>query len=620
MKTIVPRIIFIGAIVGAVLITALPQIRADDFDDAEKAVKDCEQATKDAQDNVPVKSVRDAENKLDQAEQKLDDVNSKTNPTATDLEKKDAQTERDDAQKAADDAQAAGNPDLKGKYDKYRDALKRRREACKKLKKLIPDLQAQVSKQAHHLSDNIVNAHKNVLRKASDCVKKCGEPPAVAMVMPGVTPGGPTLASLASTGRIAVSFTGTGETIGPVAMLTLQNLTDEPINCAIPPMVLESGSRKNQDYVCPKGQSVAIGPHGTATVPMDGVCVNRSKPPVGKGVGGDLVMNDGNPNVPANANSHVSPRGANKLLGLCTAKYDAVDKLQKDGTLKDLPYKDKQKQKDICVQWSTWSDPRICEITGAQPATKDDLKKVVYKQVEEQGPLTPDKKKKIDQGIDTIFDKIELTSEKAKDLEKPESETIANESETPAAGSAVNISNQTPTPAPQTQEKPKKKKPKLSGDRPKPVRDWWDKLYAMEVADVKKQQKEEAYTREKNNYFDKSKHHQELVDKVSKIQAILSNPLSKNTAVENDKLIKERNELQKELAKLEADLEKDFRQTDEGKKALQEMGDAQQAANDAHKAEAEAGKYIDKEAIGHAVVEQLQKNAADQAKADQAVP
>ena len=71
------------------------------------------------------------------------------------------------------------------------------------------------------------------------------------------------------------------------------------------------------------------------------------------------------------------------------------------------------------MQWSIWTDPRICEITGDPPATKEDVKKVVYKQKEEERPMTPDTKKKIDKGIAEIFEKIELTTEKAKDLQKP---------------------------------------------------------------------------------------------------------------------------------------------------------------------------------------------------------
>src|SRR5262249_55586192 len=80
---------------------------------------------------------------------------------------------------------------------------------------------------------------------------------------------------------------------------------------------------------------------------------------------------------------------------------------------------DKEEQKKIVEQWSTWTDPEISKITGNPPATKDDLKKVVYKQLETKGPMSPETKKKVDQGIDTIFEKVELTTAKAKDFEKP---------------------------------------------------------------------------------------------------------------------------------------------------------------------------------------------------------
>jgi hypothetical protein len=254
---------------------------------------------------------------------------------------------------------------------------------------------------------------------------------------PGKT--GETCATLIATGKIKVETLGTGETIGHIADLEIQNLTAQPINCAVGPMVLESKSGKNQDYVCPKPRTVKIGPHGTTTVPLDGVCINRNKPPVGKGAPGDLLVNEGNPTLPQNPNSHIAVNQARDLLRICTGKYDAANQLQKSGALKNLPYKDPQKQKDIVVQWSTWCDPRISQITGAPPTTKEDLRKVVYKQA--KGPMSPETKKKLDQGIDTIFEKIELTTAKAKDLEKPEAVTPAVAGTTveqaPAAGVPV---------------------------------------------------------------------------------------------------------------------------------------------------------------------------------------
>jgi hypothetical protein len=229
-----------------------------------------------------------------------------------------------------------------------------------------------------------------------------------------------TISSLLPTNNVSLAIAGTGQTIGHIADFRIQNQTDQPVSFVIPAMVLESSSGKNQPYACPKEQTVHLGPKQSKTVPIDGVCLDRSKPPAGKGVTGDLVINEAAPNGTQMDGSHVPLKDANKLLRIAKSKYDAAEKLQKEGDLKEMPYHDPQTQKDIVVQWSIWSDPEISKITGAPPATKEDLKKVVYKQVEEKGKPSSRTKKKLDKGIDTIFEKVELTSAKAKDLESPD--------------------------------------------------------------------------------------------------------------------------------------------------------------------------------------------------------
>lgn len=223
--------------------------------------------------------------------------------------------------------------------------------------------------------------------------------------------------------QVEVEPTGTGETIGHVADLKMQNLTNEPLSFTVPAFVLESKSGANQATACPYEQNVALGPLQAKIVPVNGVCVNRDKPPAGKGVTGDLVMNVGDATVPANPEFHFSAKQVGDLLRICGSIYDAADQLQQEGALKDFPYKDKQQQKDILVQWTTWTNASVCEISQAPLATKDDLKKVAYKQVEQKGAMTSDTRKKIDKGIDTISEKVELTLAKAKDLEKPEQST-----------------------------------------------------------------------------------------------------------------------------------------------------------------------------------------------------
>ena len=396
---------------------------ADAQADAEQAAKDIDAANKDAEAKIPEnKDVKDKEDALDKAARDNDETqgNPAKDPSggkdpAKDPAKEKAQKKEDDARDKADKA----SKDNDNEGDAYRKALEKRREACKKLKKALDELRRQFQKKRTAFGVEAASDLAQAIKAAEKARKeqeKIPQKPTVSMAVPQ---GGPTVATLVASGKISINTVGTGETIGHVADLRIQNRTDHPLTCAIPPMILESGSGKNQHYACPTGQTVALNPRQTKTVPMNGVCLNRNKPPVGKRVSGDLVMNEANPTVPQSPNAHLASTDANKLLRICAAKYDAAGQLQKSGALKNLPYHDPQKQKDIVVQWSTWMDPQICNIVGAPPATKEDLRKVVYKQVQEQGPIMAEKKKKIDQGIDTIFSAIQLTSAKAKDLEKP---------------------------------------------------------------------------------------------------------------------------------------------------------------------------------------------------------
>lgn len=601
MNTIAGRSIFIIAVICALFFGPIPQIRADVFDDANEAIKECEKATKDAQDLNPVKSVRDAENKLDQAEQKLDEVNSKTNPKPD--EKKSAQDARDQAKADADAEQEAGNQQNKGKYEDYRDALKRRREACKKLKKLIPDMQAKIGAQAKTLNEDLVSANKRTLQKANACVKKCGEPPTIAMVMPGVTPGGGTFGALVSGGQLAVNIIGTGETIGEVADVRIDNLSDQSVSFSIPPVVLESRSGKNQDYVVPQSENVALKPNESKTFPMRGVCVNRHNPPVGKGIGGDLAMNDPTGDIPRDEHSHLKRDDSDKLLRIAKSKYDAADKLEDDGKLKDMPYKDKEKRKEIVEQWSTWTDPRISEIEGGPPATKDDLKKVVYKQIPHE--MTTDEKKKVDKGIDTIFDKIELTTKKAKDLEQP-AET--EEAETPqTGGGAINVTNGTPTPEPQTQEKKKKVGKNKKKKWPKPIQDWVDAKQAADKANFGLGIQQQIYQGQLGAYWagtdDKgnvrSQRYKALRDACKEAQ---KKAMSTGTKEDQDAADKACKEAEKFLGELDRNGE--FQKTENGKQAASDLSEAQKAADKANAAEREAGKNIDQDTKDHVMDEE----------------
>ena len=232
--------------------------------------------------------------------------------------------------------------------------------------------------------------------------------------------GGESLASLAFSGKIEVTTVGTGKSIGHVADLRIRNLTGERIAVPVPAMVLESGSRQYQHYACPHAQTVIIGPHGTKTVPIDGICLVRDKPPVGKGVTGELIICDGNPSSPRAPDSHFTAKEAGKLTRVAKSYGDATEKLEQEGALQDMPFREPKKRKEVVTQWGVWSDPKIAKITHSRRATKQDFKKTITRQAEREKPLAPEAKAKLNQEIDKVFKDIQLTTKEAKGLEEPD--------------------------------------------------------------------------------------------------------------------------------------------------------------------------------------------------------
>lgn len=404
--------------------------------------------------------------------------------------------------------------------------------------------------------------------------------------------------------QIKVEAIGTGETIGHVADLKIQNLTDQALDMIVPALILESSNARNQDYVCPEEKSVTIASRQTETVPVNGVCINRDKPPVGKGVTGALVMNTVDPGIAQHSDCHIPAKQAGDLLRICRSTYDAVDQLQKDGAFKDFPYKDKQEQKDILVEWCTWADPRVCEISKAPPATKDDLKKVVYKQLEEKGKTNSETTKKIDKGIDTIFEKIELTSTKAKDLEEP-----AQSADLPPG--ANNVSDNTPTPPPAPLWAPKfpGTEEKAKPDWPPPVQKWIDKKRIADSANKNKEAAHKDYAGVLRKFFQKSRHYNDLKNQRTAAAEDFAENGNKEDKAKLDAA-------DKELKKLEGELEKDFLKTPEGQAEFKKMTDVDKAADQANAEEKEAGKNLDKATKDAVQKAEAEKHPEKKAAAD----
>jgi hypothetical protein len=385
----------------------------------------------------------------------------------------------------------------------------------------------------------------------------------------GMAPNGkPTMNQFVARGAVKIDIVGTGETIGHIADAKIENVSHENANFYFPPAVLESKSGKNQDYVAPRGQDVALKPGESKTIPIDGTCLERNRPPEPAGQGGDLVLDDGTWTSTKSDWFNDQPEVVRNILRIVEAKYEEIDREWGEGVFKDFPYSDPKKCKDIAVQWSTWEDPRIAELVGGPPTNKDDFKKVINDQAKKHGPVSRDTRKRLDKGADDMWDTIELTSEKAKDLEHPTT--------------TENVSDETPTPAPEwTKEKFKEWKNEL-----KKLRDDWktkEKLFYATL--LKKAIAQQKYDKALKDFYEKDERWKKANakrDAESKKGTLLDNPNFADAIIE--------------LTDIEVKLEREFKKIEEGKKLAEELKGAQAELDKADTDQKQAKEKYDKKA------------------------
>ena len=512
-------------------------------DKADKQAADDEQAARDAQDKADQSQKAKNDGGVDTAKQASEDANAaqKAWEKAADSEKA-----ADKADKKADKGEAKDNPQ-KVNRNKQREKRKAAQEYYKELRKSR----------------------------------------GFTMALAGLPQ---PLNSLVATGQVQVAVTGTGETIGKVAVMTVTNLTAASISVAIPALVLESASGKAQDYACPKGQTVAVAPNAAQAVPLIGNCLVRSKPPVSEGGKGQLVARDArgsalNPGDFSDGKppaAHLAPEHLGKLIAVAQSYDDAAEKLEKKGAFKDMPYSDPETRKNIVKQWGPWMDPELAKVTGSKPATKEDLRKTVYKQATEHATLTPRTREKLDDGIEELFKGIQLASKEAKNLEEP--------SDLPAGTGAINVSDDAPkpSPTPATQEKPADAKPKPD-DKPKPADDKPGTGDAGKTAPAPGTQEKKPPAKPRTPIEEARERSAEAKKKYGDA---FDKFADKTRSKEDKELIKElndhlpqtrdrdkRNDISKELNKMDKKTRDEFEQTPEGRDLKRKMDAAREDLN-----------------------------------------
>jgi hypothetical protein len=138
-------------------------------------------------------------------------------------------------------------------------------------------------------------------------------PVAAALPTPAPPPSHPIVAN-------TVRVTGTGRTTGHIADITVSNPTKEPIIARIGNgggMLIPSNGR-DQSYIVPSIPDIPVAPGQTATVPVEGFCVDVHRPPVGAGSSMPPIQSwvgGGMPDVPAPAIAPTVPEPMNPPSG-----------------------------------------------------------------------------------------------------------------------------------------------------------------------------------------------------------------------------------------------------------------------------------------------------------------
>jgi hypothetical protein len=206
--------------------------------------------------------------------------------------------------------------------------------------------------------------------------------------------------------KVRMTLAGTKETIGHVANLNLANQTDETFLIRIPPTILASKTGKVQNYALTHPMEITLGPKETRAIPLTGVCLDARVPPAGPEDKDELSLLD--PTTP-DFESTWKPL----LVGTQTVIH-TTQELQKQGVYKTPYSKNPRKEFDTIVQWTAWL---FVSTMQGKPVTKEDLSKKVFEQAEgARGPLPPEKKEEFKEGVDDIWDAIQLTGASAKVL------------------------------------------------------------------------------------------------------------------------------------------------------------------------------------------------------------
>ncbi len=277
-----------------------------------------------------------------------------------------------------------------------------------------------------------------------------------------------------------VRVTGTGQTTGHIADLTVRNPSDQPITVVVGNSAYIPSTGRYQAYVVPKLPPITVPPRETVTTPIHGYCADVRRPPVPAGndmpplgewiasePGADLLNAPNVVRIPTRAappltevanilqSQPVPPVAAQwdclplppansqpllpgtdtpirvpisaadnpglavpLLLGAISRLEDAYDRLS--GTLTTPILNNPPKEREAVIQQTFWIYSARLE---GKPYTYNDFHDNTVKQFETNtgrpyNSLPPDQKEKLDKGVDDFWDAFTATGVEAKILPK----------------------------------------------------------------------------------------------------------------------------------------------------------------------------------------------------------
>jgi hypothetical protein len=209
----------------------------------------------------------------------------------------------------------------------------------------------------------------------------------------------------AQNGVLQIRATGTGNTTGHIANLSLYNPTNQTVAFTLSPCFIPSDGQY-QPYIVPTVTTATVPSGVTANVPVNGYCTDISRPPVPSG--------DGMPPLSSWVTAEQDATAAS-LLEAINSVSTAFDKMKNEGSITTPFSGNPEKEREAVIQQTFW------RYTSGDKYKKEDFKANTIKQFETSTGLAFEKtdektQSNLNAGIEQFWNTFEAIGAEAKVL------------------------------------------------------------------------------------------------------------------------------------------------------------------------------------------------------------